>query len=310
MFTKHSARQKLFRTVATILIANIVGLLVLYVLGVYVFNLNNANDQNQYVLIAKALLYFSAIFYVNFHARGMVVPVVTGGIASGKSSVCELLKEQGYQIIDADRTYESLLKDPNSYVFSMLTNKYGESIISTDENGNQFIDKMSLKMMIGDNRNALNDIGQMTQPFIILNMFIQLWNRSSILGYLSRTPCVMEAPLLFETKFFLFITGPIINVSSDDKEAYDRFERRAKKNIMDMQNKKTKKKKQKGANGMMMMQNAMKVDVGEIKRQFKLMKSAQTTDEVRNEGSDILIRNDGTKMNLKKEVNKLIDVLA
>lgn len=52
---------------------------------------------------------------------------ITGGIASGKSTVTEFLRQQGYQVIDADqvvhelqepgeRLYQALLSDRKSVV--------------------------------------------------------------------------------------------------------------------------------------------------------------------------------------------------
>jgi len=37
---------------------------------------------------------------------------ITGGIASGKSTVTEFLRQQGYQVIDADQVVHELQEHP------------------------------------------------------------------------------------------------------------------------------------------------------------------------------------------------------
>ncbi|MBO7214588.1 MAG: dephospho-CoA kinase [Clostridia bacterium] len=42
-----------------------------------------------------------------------LVIAITGGIGSGKSTLCALIKKRGYQVVSADETYGELLKDEN-----------------------------------------------------------------------------------------------------------------------------------------------------------------------------------------------------
>lgn len=71
---------------------------------------------------------------------------ITGGIGSGKTSVCELFAEKGYDIISADKIGKQLLHDPSvreeviellgekSYFGETPNKKYIGSIVFNDEN--------------------------------------------------------------------------------------------------------------------------------------------------------------------------------
>ena len=57
---------------------------------------------------------------------------ITGGIASGKSTVTNFLREQGFQVVDADAVVHQLQK-PGGRLFEALVQHFGQKIIL--ENG-------------------------------------------------------------------------------------------------------------------------------------------------------------------------------
>ena len=57
---------------------------------------------------------------------------ITGGIASGKSTVTNFLRKQGYQVVDADALVHQLQK-PGGRLFQALVQHFGQEIIL--ENG-------------------------------------------------------------------------------------------------------------------------------------------------------------------------------
>ena len=57
---------------------------------------------------------------------------ITGGIASGKSTVTNFLREQGFQVVDADAVVHQLQK-PGGRLFQALVQHFGQEIIL--ENG-------------------------------------------------------------------------------------------------------------------------------------------------------------------------------
>lgn len=61
----------------------------------------------------------------------MVVIGLTGGIASGKSTAAEVLREFGSQIIDADRLGHKAYA-PDSLFFEKVVNEFGHDIVNED----------------------------------------------------------------------------------------------------------------------------------------------------------------------------------
>ena len=57
---------------------------------------------------------------------------ITGGIASGKSTVTNFLRKQGFQVVDADAVVHQLQK-PGARLFEALVQHFGQEIIL--ENG-------------------------------------------------------------------------------------------------------------------------------------------------------------------------------
>lgn len=56
---------------------------------------------------------------------------VTGGIASGKSTVTELLREMGFTVLDADAVYHQLV-DKDGYLLPRLVEAFGKGILAAD----------------------------------------------------------------------------------------------------------------------------------------------------------------------------------
>ncbi|XP_010899517.1 dephospho-CoA kinase domain-containing protein [Esox lucius] len=116
---------------------------------------------------------------------------LTGGIASGKSTVSSLLRELGCPIIDADVVARQVV-EPHSPAYFRIVKHFGPEILL--ENGE--IDRQKLGGLIfanGEKRRLLNSI---THPEIHKAMLKQ------ILFYFIRgyRYVVLDVPLLFETR--------------------------------------------------------------------------------------------------------------
>ena len=68
---------------------------------------------------------------------------ITGGIASGKSTVTSYLKEKGYPVIDADRVVHDL-QVPGGALYRVLVDHFGKGILT--ENGE--LDRVALGQRI------------------------------------------------------------------------------------------------------------------------------------------------------------------
>lgn len=56
---------------------------------------------------------------------------ITGGIASGKSTVTEFLRENGFEVVDADAHVHQLQK-PGGRLFQILVEHFGEKVLLED----------------------------------------------------------------------------------------------------------------------------------------------------------------------------------
>jgi len=68
---------------------------------------------------------------------------ITGGIASGKSTVTNFLRQKGFQVVDADAVVHQLQK-PGGRLYQLLVQHFGQEIIL--ENG-----ELDLAESVSDN---------------------------------------------------------------------------------------------------------------------------------------------------------------
>jgi dephospho-CoA kinase len=88
---------------------------------------------------------------------------LTGPIASGKSTVAELLRLRGAEVIDADRVYRSLLA-PGSALWRRIVERFGSAIVRPDNE----IDRAALAEMVFADPEALADLDRITHPLVVL----------------------------------------------------------------------------------------------------------------------------------------------
>ena len=113
---------------------------------------------------------------------------ITGGIASGKSTVTNFLRQQGYQVVDADAVVHYLQK-PGGRLYQVLVQHFGQKIIL--ENGE--LDRPLLASLIFSNPEE-REWSKQTQGEIIREELAALRDQ------LAQTEAIffMDIPLLFE----------------------------------------------------------------------------------------------------------------
>ena len=113
---------------------------------------------------------------------------ITGGIASGKSTVTEFLRQQGYQVIDADQVVHEL-QEPGGRLYQALLSTFGSSILQEDGR----LDRPKLGAMI------FGDSELLAQSSQIQNQIIreELAGRRDLLAE-KEDIFFMDLPLLFE----------------------------------------------------------------------------------------------------------------
>ena len=113
---------------------------------------------------------------------------ITGGIASGKSTVTEFLRQQGYQVIDADQVVHEL-QEPGGRLYQALLSTFGSSILQEDGR----LDRPKLGAMIFGNPELLAQSSQIQNQIIRE----ELADRRDLLAE-TEDIFFMDLPLLFE----------------------------------------------------------------------------------------------------------------
>ena len=113
---------------------------------------------------------------------------ITGGIASGKSTVTNFLREKGFQVVDADAVVHQLQK-PGGRLYQVLVQHFGQEIIL--ENGE--LNRPLLASLIFSNPEE-KEWSKQTQGEIIREELAALREQ------LAQTETIffMDIPLLFE----------------------------------------------------------------------------------------------------------------
>ena len=116
---------------------------------------------------------------------------ITGGIASGKSTVTEFLRQKGFQVVDADAVVHQLQK-PSGRLYQVLVEHFGEKILL--ENGE--LNRPLLASLIFSNPEE-QEWSKRTQGEIIREELDALRNQ------LAQTEALffMDIPLLFEQDY-------------------------------------------------------------------------------------------------------------
>ena len=116
---------------------------------------------------------------------------ITGGIASGKSTVTEFLRQKGFQVVDADVVVHQLQK-PGGRLYQVLVEHFGEKIFL--ENGE--LNRPLLASLIFSNSEE-QEWSKRTQGEIIREELAALRNQ------FAQTEALffMDIPLLFEQNY-------------------------------------------------------------------------------------------------------------
>lgn len=124
----------------------------------------------------------------------MEVIGLTGGIASGKSTVSSILRNLGAFIIDADIvSREIMIKGTKTY--NILVNEFGKEILRKDGE----IDRKKLGNLVFADKQKLNRLNEITHPEIIrrIKEIIEEERKNG-----KEKAIVLDAALLIEMRLF------------------------------------------------------------------------------------------------------------
>jgi dephospho-CoA kinase len=131
---------------------------------------------------------------------------LTGGIASGKSTVAAMLRELGAKIINADDLARAIVQ-PGKEAWKEIVAAFGPEVLRPD----RAIDREKLRTTIFQDTTARKRLDSITHPRI--RALAQL--RAQELAANGAAIVIYEAPLLFENEAHLWLR-PVILVACDD----------------------------------------------------------------------------------------------
>jgi len=120
----------------------------------------------------------------------MFIVGLTGGIASGKSTVSKIMTEMGVDIIDGDLIARQVVK-PGTKAWTQIKEKFGDEVIQ--ENGE--IDRSKLAQIIFGNEDKRKLLNSITHPEIYKQIYKQLF----LFLLVGKQFVVLDFPLLYET---------------------------------------------------------------------------------------------------------------
>lgn len=143
---------------------------------------------------------------------------LTGGIVAGKTTVAELLKELGAEIIDADEIAHETMR-PGEKTWEKIILNFGKEILGD----NQEIHRKKLAQIVFSDKEKLDLLNKITHPEIILKIKdrirkIKVYSTKDVI-------CVVDVPLLFETKMEKWMDKTIVVYLSREEQIKRLFNR-------------------------------------------------------------------------------------
>ncbi len=121
---------------------------------------------------------------------------LTGGIASGKSTVTGILRGKGYTVIDADAVNHRLM-EPGQPIHKALVGAFGGTILVDPFNGESVIDRARLAAIVFNDEGKRRRLNDIAHPLIYDEILHQLDYYSTRLS--NHDIIFIDIPLLFET---------------------------------------------------------------------------------------------------------------
>lgn len=121
----------------------------------------------------------------------MLMVGLTGGIVSGKSTVSEMFRQLGAQVIDADQIAHTIVS-PGEKAWHSIVEYFGKEILLK----NQQINRKKLAKIVFADKKKLEMLNSITHPEIMAVINRRICQLKS--NYNQDLICIIDAPLLFE----------------------------------------------------------------------------------------------------------------
>jgi dephospho-CoA kinase len=130
---------------------------------------------------------------------------LTGGIASGKSTVAGMLRDLGFDVIDADSLARELM-EPGETVYEEVVHEFGRGVIDPRSSTGQ-IDRRKLAALVFADRAKLDHLNAIVHPRVqetILRQFEEWACEGDV------SVAFVEAALLVEAGYQKYLDGLVV----------------------------------------------------------------------------------------------------
>lgn len=141
---------------------------------------------------------------------------LTGGIGTGKSTVCHLFRKKGAAVFNMDETAREIVL-PGKDAYNSIVEWLGQDILLSD----QTLNRKKIADIVFNNPDKRKKLESITHPLIIKESMQQI-QKADQQGF---PVIIIEIPLLFETGL-QSLFKPIILVISADPIRIDRIKKR------------------------------------------------------------------------------------
>jgi len=143
---------------------------------------------------------------------GILTVAVTGGIASGKTSVCRFFESRGAKIVDADALGRRIVEE-RSNVLSELVRAFGKGVLDHEDK----LDRRALARVVFCDKVGLEKLNQIVHPLLIEELLEQIARviRDGFAGII-----VADAALIFEWNLVeIFDAVVVVSCSEASQQA-------------------------------------------------------------------------------------------
>ncbi|XP_017005831.2 dephospho-CoA kinase [Drosophila takahashii] len=144
----------------------------------------------------------------------MFIVAVTGGIATGKSTISKVFERQGIPVIDADKIAREIV-EPGQPCWRQIREVFGDAVLLPSKEINRAV----LGKMIFEDKELRGKLNKITHPTIHRKIFWQVC-KLLVTGH---AWIVLDLPLLFETGVLMDFIHKIVCVSCDSDKQLERL---------------------------------------------------------------------------------------
>lgn len=126
---------------------------------------------------------------------------LTGGIASGKSTVSKLFEKRGFTIVDADIAARKVV-EPGEKAYTAIVEEFGNGILLEDGS----LNRAKLGSIVFQNEEKREKLNAIVHPAVRKKM--KEWQEEAIEA--GKQTVILDIPLLYESKLTHFVEKTIV----------------------------------------------------------------------------------------------------